>query len=109
MGDDAEVHNMLVEHTIAMVLEVEDFKQCAEDRDVDRVGPGLRFVLVPQGGDEINVQGMEVVGSIIFASGIRLVQVGDALAHCQWGLIHCVSSDRVVGGPRAAASGATDE
>ena len=52
---------------------------------------------------------MEVVGSIIFPSGIQLVQVGDALAHCQWGLIHCVSSDRVLGGSRAAASGATDE
>ena len=52
---------------------------------------------------------MEVVRSIVFPAGIRLVQVGDALAHCQWGLIHCVSSDRVRGGSRAEVSGATDE
>ena len=82
VGDDAEVHNMLVEHAALRVLEVEDFEQGSQDGDVDGVSSCLRLVLVPQGQDEINAWGMEVIGSIIFATGIRLVQVGDALAHC---------------------------
>ena len=44
-----------------------------------------------------------------FLSGIRDVQVGDALAHGQKGFIHGVSSDRVVGGAELSVAHAEDE
>ena len=52
---------------------------------------------------------MEVGGAFAFLSGIRDVQVGDALAHGQKGFIHCVSSDRVVGGAELSVADAEDE
>ena len=54
VGDDAEVHSVLVEHSVAWVLEVEDVEQGLENGDVDGVGSGFGLVLFPQGGDEIN-------------------------------------------------------
>ena len=44
-----------------------------------------------------------------FLSGIRDVQVGDALAHGQKGFIHCVSSDRVVGGSELSVADTKDK
>ena len=52
---------------------------------------------------------MEVSGELTLLSGIQDVQVGDALAHGQKGFIHCVSSDRVVGGSKLSVADAEDE
>jgi len=41
--------------------------------------------------------------------GIRLTQVGDPLAHGQERYLHCASSDRLPGGPRARESSAEAE
>ena len=47
MGDDAEVHNVLVEHSVPRVLEVEDVEQGTEDGDVDGTGASFGLVLFP--------------------------------------------------------------
>ena len=52
---------------------------------------------------------MEISGGLALLSGIRDVQVGDALAHGQKGFIHCVSSDRVVGGAKLSVADSEDK
>ena len=52
---------------------------------------------------------MELVRVLALLSGIQDVQVGDALAHGQKGFIHCVSSDRVVGGAELSVADAEDK
>ena len=40
---------------------------------------------------------MVAIGSLRWLAGILETQVGDPLAHCQEGVLHCASSDRVAG------------
>ena len=107
--DDDEVDDMFVECAMDRVIGVEGCGESSENGDIGGVGSRGRFVFVAEALEESSEHWMVSFGSRNLFSGIVDTQVGEPLAHRQWGFVHCVSSDRLVGGSVTSATQGEDE